>query len=74
MAQVLSCEAVVASKAILFWRTAFLIIAISMFSRDRLYQLSCKPCQVDLENVSLCAVMSSRPMEEAKMVAKWLYH
>ena len=44
MAQAHPCEAVIMSKAVLFWRTAFLIRDISVFSKDRLYQLSFKAC------------------------------
>ena len=69
-AQSLSCEAVVMSKAIIFWRTDFLIIDISVFSKDRLCWLSFKACWVNLVRVSLCVLMSSRPIEGTKMVAE----
>ena len=73
MAQVPPCEAVIMSKAIVSWRTAFLIRGILVFSKDRLCQLSFKVCWVNLVRASMCGIMSSRPVEGTKMVAKWLY-
>lgn len=58
--------AVIMSKAIQFWRAAFLIRDISVFSKDRLCWFSFKACWVDLVTV----IMSSRPVEGIKMIAK----
>lgn len=73
MAEVPPCEAVLMSKAILFWKTAFLIRDISVFSKDRLCRLSFKACWVNELRVSVCAIMSSRPMERTDTAAKWSY-
>lgn len=69
MAQVLH-DAVIMFKAILFWRIAFFIRDMSVFSKDRLCWLSFKGCWVNLETASICAITSSRPMEGTKTVAK----
>ena len=59
------------SKAILFWRTAFLIRDVSVFSKGRLCWLkSFEACWVNFVRASVCVKMSSRPMERTKMVAK----
>lgn len=71
MAQVPPCQAVVMSKAILFWRTAVFFGDISVFTKDRLCRLSLKPCWVKLVRGSVCPMLSSRPMEGKKMEAKW---
>ena len=67
------CKAAITSKAILFCRMAFLTRHISVFSKDKLCLLSSKPCWVNLVRASMCAMMSSRPMEGTKMEAKWSY-
>ena len=56
-------------KAILFWRTAFLIRDISGFSKDRLSWLSFKAYWVNLVGASVCAILSSRPTGVSKTVA-----
>ena len=70
MAQVPPCKAVIMSKAILFWRTAFLIRDIIVFIKDRLRCLSFKVCCMNSVRASMCGIMSSRPMEEIKTEAK----
>ena len=73
IAQVSPFKGVIISKAIQFWKTAFLIRDISVFSKDRFCQLSFKACWVNWVKASICATMSSRPMERKKTAAKWLY-
>lgn len=70
MAEVPPCEAVIMSKAILFWRIALLVRDISVFSKDRLCRLSFKACWVNELRVSVCAIISSRPMEGTDTAAK----
>ena len=73
MARVPPCRVVIMSKAILFWRKAFFIRDILVFSMDRLCWLSLEACWGNLVKASMCAVISSRPVEGTKIVAKWLY-
>lgn len=71
--QVSPCEAGIMSKAIIFWRTVFLIRDISVFSKDRLCQLSFKTW-VNLVRTTVYAIMSSRPIEGIKTAAKRSYN
>lgn len=63
IARVPPFKGVIMSKAMQFWKTAFLIRDISVFSKDRFCQLSSKACWVNLVKASIYATMSSRPME-----------
>lgn len=58
------------SKANIFWRTVFRIRDISVFTKDRLCQLSFKACWVNLVRASTYAIMFSRPIEGIKTAAK----
>lgn len=73
MAQVPPCEAVIMSKATIFPKETFLIRHILVFRTNRLCWLSLKSPWVNLVRASVCAVMSSRPVEETKTAPKWLY-
>lgn len=49
------------SKAIvIFWKTAFLIRDISVFSKSRLCWLSFEACWMNLVRSSVCSIMPSR--------------
>lgn len=61
-----SYEAVIMSKSILFWRIAFLLRDISVFSKYRLCQLSFKACWMNLARDTMCLTTSSRPEEGRK--------
>lgn len=67
MTQVPPFEAVIMSKPILFWRMAFLIKDISVFSEDMLCWLSFTACWVNSVRASICAITSSRTMEGTEM-------
>lgn len=56
MAQVPPWKAVIMSETILFWRIAFPIRDISVFSKDQFCQLSLKACWVNLVRASICAI------------------
>lgn len=47
-AQVTSCEALIMTRAVVFWRTAAFITDISVFIKDRLRWLSFMFCWVNL--------------------------
>ena len=72
MAQMPPFETIIMSKSILFWRRVVLIRDISVFSKDRLCQLSFKVCWLNVGRASMCAMMSSRPMM-GQRVGKWLF-
>lgn len=63
-------EAVIMSKAILIWRTTFLIKDSSVFGKNRLCQLSLKVSWVNLVRVSMYAIPLPRPMEGTKTMTK----
>lgn len=52
------------SKTTLFWKTAFLLSDMSVFSKDRLCWLLVRSCWVNLVWASMCSIMSARPMKE----------
>ena len=62
MAQVPLFEAIIMSKAILFWRIVFLTRDVSVFGKDRLSRLSFKACWVNVGRASVFT-MSSWPVE-----------
>lgn len=70
MAQVLPCEAVIISKAILFWRAAFVIRDVSVFCKDRLYWLPFTVGWVNFIRASVCARMSSSSAEGTEAPSK----
>lgn len=70
MAQVTPYKAVIMSKAILSWQTAFFSRRISGFRRDR---LSLTACWVRVVRASMFTLMSSRLVEGTKTVAKGLF-
>ena len=64
--QVPPWETIIRSKAILSWRTTFLIIDISVLSKEMFSWLSFKACWMNLVRAFTCVIMSSRPMEKKR--------
>lgn len=71
-AQMPPCEAATMSKAILSWKTAFLVKDISVFSQERFRWLSSKTYWANSARASTCVIKASRPREGKKTAAKWL--
>lgn len=63
-------ESVILCKFIPFWRTAFLIRDILMFSKDKLCWLSLRDYWVNLVRASVYAIKSSRSMLGEKRMVK----
>lgn len=72
-AQVLPWEAAKMSKAILLWRTAFLMKDISVYNKDKLHQLSFSTCWLNFIRASICTITSLMPTEGTPTADKWSY-
>lgn len=67
------CDPLVMSRAVPFWRTAFLIKDISVFNSDIQVRLLLRACWVNWVKASVCNMTSYNPIEGTNGAAKWLY-